>query len=70
MGGLWNHQPYIRGSRSHATYTTKEDQEGVAQEEDVDTHYYFSKYGLYDLNLYWRSLTTHFDRQLLHKIEP
>jgi hypothetical protein len=51
MGGFRNPQPYVQGSSSRATYTTKEDQEGVVQEEDVDARYYFSRYGRYDLNL-------------------
>ena len=43
---------YIRGSCSYAAYATKEDQEGVAQEEqDVIDRYYFSRYGRNDLNL-------------------
>ena len=42
----------IQGSCSCAAYATKEDQEGVAQEEqDVIDRYYFSKYGQNDLNL-------------------
>jgi hypothetical protein len=47
-----NHQSNIRGSCSCAAYATKEDQEGVAQEEqDVIDRYYFSKYGRNNLNL-------------------
>ena len=39
-------------SYSCAIYRTKENQEGVAQEEeDVIARYYFSKYGRNDLNL-------------------
>ena len=47
-----NHLSNIQGSCSYAAYATKEDQEGVAQEEqDVIDHYYFSRYGRNDLNL-------------------
>jgi len=47
-----NRLSYIRGSYSCADYAIKEDQEGVAQEEqDVIDRYYFSKYGRNDLNL-------------------
>ena len=42
----------IWGSCSCAAYATKEDQEGVAQEEqDIIDRYYFSRYGRNDLNL-------------------
>ena len=52
MGRSGNHLSNIRGSCSCAAYATKEDQEGVAQEEqDVIDHYYFSRYGRNDLNL-------------------
>ena len=43
---------YIWGSYSCATHAIKEDQEGVAQEEqDIIDRYYFSSYGRNDLNL-------------------
>jgi hypothetical protein len=42
MGDL---QPTIPGSLSRAAYNTQEDQKGVAQEEDVVVHHYFSRYG-------------------------
>ena len=41
-----------RGSYFYAIYATKEEQEGMAQEEqDVIDRYYFSRYGRNDLNL-------------------
>ena len=52
MGRSGNRLSYIRGSYSCAAYATKEDQEGVVQEEqDVIDRYYFSRYGRNDLNL-------------------
>src|SRR6185503_6859007 len=42
----------IRGSCTCANYAIKEDQEGMAQEEqDVIDRYYFSRYGRNDLSL-------------------
>src|SRR6185295_546328 len=52
MGRSGNCLSCIRGSCSCTAYATKEDQEGVAQEEqDIIDHYYFSRYGQNDLNL-------------------
>ena len=52
MGRSEGRLSIIRGSCSYAAYATKEDQEGVAQEEqDVIDRYYFSRYGRNDLNL-------------------
>ena len=52
MGRSGNHLSNIQGSCSCAVYATKEDQEGVAQEEqDVIDRYYISRYGQNDLNL-------------------
>ena len=52
MGRSGNCLSCIRGSCSCAAYATKEDQEGVVQEEqDVIDRYYFSRYGRNDLNL-------------------
>ena len=52
MGRSRNHLSNIRGSCSCADYTNKEDQEGMAQEEqDVIDRYYFSRYGRNDINL-------------------
>ena len=51
MGGLGNPQHDTRGSITDATYNTKEDQEGVPQEEDVGVRYYFSRYGRLNLDL-------------------
>ena len=52
MGRSGDRLPYTRGSYSCAIYATKEDQEGVAQEEkDVIDRYYFSRYRRNDINL-------------------
>ena len=52
MGRSGDRLPYTRGSYSCAIYATKENQEGVAQEEDnIIARYYFSRYGRNDLNL-------------------
>src|SRR6185312_1484171 len=52
MGRSRNRLSSIRGFCSCTAYAIKEDQEGVAQEEqDVIDRYYFSKYGQNDLNL-------------------
>ena len=54
MGRSRNCLSCIRGSCSCSAYATKEDQEGVAQEEqDVIDRYYFSRYRRNDLNLIW-----------------
>jgi len=45
MGGFGNRLPCTQGSYFCAIYATKEDQKGMAQEEDVITHYHFSMYG-------------------------
>ena len=52
MGRSGDRLSYIQGSYSCVVYATKEEQEGMAQEEqDVIDHYYFSRYGRNDLNL-------------------
>ena len=52
IGGFTNCLSCTWGSYFCAIYATKEDQEGVAQEEeDVIARYYFSRYGRNDLNL-------------------
>ena len=52
MGRSGNCLSCIQGSCSCTPYATKEDQKGVAQEEqDVINRYYFSRYGRNDLNL-------------------
>ena len=52
MGRSRDRLPYTQGSYSCTIYATKEDQEGLVQEEeDVIARYYFSKYGQNDLNL-------------------
>jgi hypothetical protein len=52
MGRSGNHLSYTRGSYSYTVYATKEEQEGMAQEEkDIIDRYYFSRYGRNDLTL-------------------
>ena len=52
MGRFGDRLSYVRGSYSYAVDAIKEDQEGMAREEqDVVDRYYFSRYGRNDLNL-------------------
>jgi hypothetical protein len=45
-------ETYLEGLDAYTVYAIKEDQEGMAQEEqDVIDRYYFSRYGRNDLNL-------------------